>query len=112
MQVTPVAAAPDTLVAQESESIATMAEFTPDRGIVAWFASNSVAANLLMILVILLGYSRSAHCAEKRFPVLRPIPSTFQSATTVAPPGNREEGVAMKIEEQLGRRIRNQERYQ
>ena len=32
-----------------------MVDNVPEGGIVAWFARNSVAANLLMIMVILLG---------------------------------------------------------
>ena len=78
-----------------------MAKFTPDRGIVAWFASNSVAANLLMILVILLGVFSLSSLRREAFPSIAPDTINISIKYDSGSAKQSEEGLAMKIEEQL-----------
>lgn len=78
-----------------------MAELAPDRGIVAWFASNSVAANLLMILVILLGVFSLSSLRREAFPSIEPDTINISISYDSGSAKQSEEGLAMKIEEQL-----------
>ena len=42
------------------------------RGTIAWFAANPVAANLLMILVIVLGLMQMGSLRKEAFPSMEP----------------------------------------
>ena len=79
----------------------TMVDTNSQGGIIAWFTRNSVAANLLMILVILLGLFSLGSMRREAFPSIEPdtisISVRFDSGSAKL----AEEGLAMKIEEQL-----------
>ena len=71
------------------------------KGLIAWFARNSVAANLLMIVIIIAGISSVFSIKQQIFPEL-----TFNSVTIRVPylgaaPQEVETGVIEKIEEVL-----------
>ena len=70
-------------------------------GIIAWFARNPVAANLLMLLVIVLGIMSVGDLRKEAFPALEPdsinIGITYDSGSAT----QSEEGLAIKIEDAL-----------
>ncbi len=71
------------------------------KGIIAWFAGNSVAANLLMISIILLGLISIDGLRKEAFP---PWPVDSITVTVSYDSGDAtltEEGVAIKVEEAL-----------
>jgi len=71
------------------------------RGIIAWFAQNSVAANLLMISLIVLGLASINDLRKEAFPSMEPrfvsISMTYESGDAE----QAEEGIAIKIENAL-----------
>lgn len=70
-------------------------------GIIAWFASNPVAANLLMILVIVLGVLQSTQLRKEAFPSAEPDSLTISVSYDSGSASQSEEGLAIKIEDQL-----------
>jgi multidrug efflux pump subunit AcrB len=71
------------------------------KGIIAWFAANSVAANLLMLSIIFLGLMSFDQLRKEAFP---PMPSDSIRISMVYNSGDAklsEEGIAIKIEEAL-----------
>ena len=71
------------------------------RGIIAWFAGNSVAANLLMLTIIFLGLISFNQLRKEAFP---PWPTDSIRISMVYDSGDAklsEEGIAIKIEEAL-----------
>ncbi|MCG8428326.1 MAG: efflux RND transporter permease subunit, partial [Chromatiales bacterium] len=70
-------------------------------GIIAWFAANSVAANLLMLSVILLGLLSIPELRKEAFPTRPADTVTVSVAYDSGDPQMTEEGVAIKIEEAL-----------
>ena len=71
------------------------------KGIIAWFAGNSVAANLLMISIIFLGLMSFNQLRKEAFP---PWPTDSISIAMTYDSGDAllsEEGIAIKIEEAL-----------
>ncbi|MBY6107155.1 efflux RND transporter permease subunit [Ferrimonas balearica] len=78
-----------------------MEEIDTKRGIIAWFARNNVAANLLM-WVLLLGGLLSAFIINKEvFPTFELNRVVVQVAYPGAAPQEIEEGILIKIEEQI-----------
>lgn len=71
------------------------------KGIISWFASNPVAANLLMILVIVLGVLESGQLRKEAFPSREPDRLTISVSYDSGSAQQSEEGLAIKIEEQL-----------
>ncbi|WP_261904446.1 efflux RND transporter permease subunit [Vibrio fortis] len=71
------------------------------KGIIAWFAQNSVAANLLMFGVILVGLFSVDGLRKEAFPSLEPDIVTVSVTYDSGDPVQAEEGIAMKIEEAL-----------
>ncbi len=73
---------------------------TPNqRGVIAWFAGNSVAANLLLISIILLGVMSVDSLRKEAFP---PWPVDSVTVTVTYDSGDAsqtEEGIALKVEE-------------
>jgi multidrug efflux pump subunit AcrB len=70
-------------------------------GVIAWFAGNSVAANLLMLTVILLGILAVGDLRKEAFPT-RPANTVSVSVNyDSGDPVLSEEGIAIKIEEAL-----------
>ncbi|WP_286263287.1 efflux RND transporter permease subunit [Thalassotalea atypica] len=71
------------------------------KGLIAWFARNSVAANLLMIFIIIGGLLTAGTISKQMFP---PFESNWISFSAVYPgtaPQEVEEGITIKIEESL-----------
>lgn len=72
-----------------------------EKGVVAWFASNPVAANLLMIAILILGLFSAINLRVEGFPAL---PARFVTITVDYISGSAqqaEEGIAAKIESTL-----------
>ncbi len=70
-------------------------------GIVAWFARNGVAANLLMVLIVVLGLATTLSIKKEVFPELA---SDLLSVSVVYPgaaPEEVEEGIVVRVEERL-----------
>ncbi|MBL4763989.1 MAG: efflux RND transporter permease subunit [Colwellia sp.] len=71
------------------------------RGVIGWFATNSVAANLLMLTMIVLGLLSFSDLRKESFPPFATdsirISMTYDSGDAVL----SEEGIAIKIEEAL-----------
>lgn len=74
---------------------------TKNSGIIGWFASNPVAANLLMILIILLGVLEMSQLRKEAFPSREPDSLTISVSYDSGSASQSEEGLAIKIEEQL-----------
>lgn len=71
------------------------------KGWVAWFASNPVAANLLMALILVAGIMTAMNLRVEAFP---PLPPNSVSVNVVHDSGSAkstEEGVTIKVEEAL-----------
>jgi len=70
-------------------------------GIIGWFARNPVAANLLMLLIIVLGMLTVGDLRKEAFPAMKPdsinIAVTYDSGSAT----QSEEGLAIKIEDAL-----------
>lgn len=73
----------------------------PGAGIIGWFAANPVAANLLMILIIALGLFEMGSLRKEAFPSMEPNRLTIAIAYDSGSAKQSEEGLAIKIEEQL-----------
>ena len=71
------------------------------RGIIPWFAQNSVAANLLLILIISLGLMQMGKLRKEAFPSLSPNSLTVSVTYDSGSARQSEEGLAIKIEEEL-----------
>ncbi|WP_394242897.1 efflux RND transporter permease subunit [Vibrio astriarenae] len=71
------------------------------KGIIAWFAKNSVAANLLMVGMIIVGLFSINSLRKEAFPSLEPDVVTVSVVYDSGDPVQAEEGIAIKIEEAL-----------
>ncbi|MCS5637170.1 MAG: efflux RND transporter permease subunit, partial [Myxococcota bacterium] len=71
------------------------------RGIIAWFAENTVAANLLMILVLAAGIVGLPSIKQQTFPDLDVDVIQIGVPYLGASPSEVEEGVCIRIEEEL-----------
>ncbi|WOT04850.1 efflux RND transporter permease subunit [Shewanella youngdeokensis] len=71
------------------------------KGIIAWFAQNPVAANLLMMGVIIVGLFSFNDIRKEAFPSLEPDVVTVSVTYDSGDPIRAEESIAMKIEEAL-----------
>ena len=69
--------------------------------IIAWFANNHIAANLLMILIILAGLASLANIPQKSFPDLDVPIITIAVPYLGAAPEEVEQGVCIRVEEEL-----------
>lgn len=72
-----------------------------NKGIIAWFARNSVAANLLMILILVGGLFTAFTINKQMFPQVKIDWIQFSAAYPGAAPQEVEEGITIKIEEAL-----------
>jgi len=70
-------------------------------GLISWFASNSVAANLLLVTVIILGILSFSKIRQEGFPSLEPNTIRVSVIYDGGTPSMAEEGIALKIEEAL-----------
>lgn len=71
------------------------------KGIIAWFARNSVAANLLMIIILLGGLLTANTIRKQFFPAVEINWLEFNAVYPGAAPQEVEEGITIKIEEAL-----------
>jgi multidrug efflux pump subunit AcrB len=72
------------------------------KSMIAWFADNDVAANLLMFLILALGlYSLSARIPLEVFPAFELELVSIQVPFPGATPAEVEEGITIKIEEAI-----------
>jgi multidrug efflux pump subunit AcrB len=78
-----------------------MYDQSPLRGLIAWFASNSVAANLLMLLVIVSGFLAMSNLRKEAFPALEPDKITVSVVYKSGSASQSEEGIAIKVEDAL-----------
>ncbi len=72
-----------------------------DRGIIAWFARNPVAANLLMVLILLGGLLTAFTIRKQMFPQFEINWLSVQAVYPGAAPQEVEEGITIKVEEAL-----------
>lgn len=70
-------------------------------GIIAWFANNPVAANLLMVFIIVLGLIGYATAQRQMFPQMEINYVHVNTVFRGAAPQEIEEGILIKIEESL-----------
>ena len=78
-----------------------MADQNWNKGIIPWFANNPVAANLLLVLVIGLGVLQAGDLRKEAFPSIEPDSLTISVSYDSGSAQQSEEGLAIKIEEQL-----------
>ncbi|MGB3601721.1 MAG: efflux RND transporter permease subunit [Marinomonas sp.] len=71
------------------------------KGIIAWFACNPVAANLLMLLIITLGVMNMGALNKEAFPSLPPNSIAISVSNESGSAKENEEGIAIPIEEKL-----------
>ncbi|OZG75424.1 acriflavine resistance protein B [Hahella sp. CCB-MM4] len=72
-----------------------------DRGIIQWFATNPVAANLLLITTIVLGLLSLSDLRKEAFPSMEPDSITVSVSYDGGDAKQAEEGIALKVEEAL-----------
>ncbi|QUM78541.1 efflux RND transporter permease subunit [Moritella sp. 24] len=73
----------------------------PLQGLISWFASNSVAANLLLISIILLGVMALGNLRKEAFPSIEPDTIRVSVNYDSGDAKQAEEGIAIKIEDAL-----------
>lgn len=76
-------------------------EHDTNHGIIAWFARNSVAANLLMIFIIVMGLAAYNGLQRQMFPMAEINYINISATYPGASPQEIEEGIIVKIEEAL-----------
>ncbi|WP_163933302.1 efflux RND transporter permease subunit [Paraferrimonas sp. SM1919] len=72
-----------------------------NKGLIAWFARNSVAANLLMLIIIIGGLVSANGIRKQFFPQVEINWIQFSAQYPGAAPQEVEEGITMKVEEAL-----------
>ena len=72
-----------------------------NKGIIAWFARNSIAANLLMVFILLGGFLTIQTIDKQMFPQVKINWISFAAPYPGAAPQEVEEGITIKIEEAL-----------
>ncbi|MGK0500224.1 MAG: multidrug efflux pump subunit AcrB [Oceanicoccus sp.] len=70
-------------------------------GIIAWFARNPVAANLLMIIIVVVGIGSASKLQRAMFPMIAFDMIIVTTAYPGAAPEEVEQGVILKIEEAI-----------
>ena len=75
--------------------------FNNTRGIIPWFVTNPVAANLLLMLVIVLGAIQLTTLRKEAFPSMDPNSVNVSVSYSSGSALQAEEGLAIKIEDQL-----------
>jgi len=72
-----------------------------NKGLIAWFARNSVAANLLMIFILVGGFFTISTINKQMFPQVNINWISYAAPYPGAAPQEVEEGITIKIEEAL-----------
>ncbi|MEM7384047.1 MAG: efflux RND transporter permease subunit [Verrucomicrobiota bacterium] len=78
-----------------------MKEITPQRGLLAWFARNHVAANLLMIAVVTLGIVAATRIKQEVYPTFAIDTVSIQMQYRGASPEEVERSILLPIEAEL-----------
>ena len=78
-----------------------MSEPVQKGSVISWFAANPVAANLLMLLVILLGVSTVSSLRKEAFPAMEPDSISISVSYDSGSASQSEEGLTIKIEDAL-----------
>jgi len=78
-----------------------MSESTEQKGIIAWFASNSVAANLLMLFIVVAGLISMSTIRKQTTPDFELNTIEVRVAYPGAAPQEVEEGVVVRVEEAI-----------
>ena len=86
---------------QPSQDLVDTSHFETKKGIIAWFARNSVAANLLMIFILIGGALTALTINKQMFPQFEINWLSYNVAYPGAAPQEVEEGITIKIEEAL-----------
>ena len=73
----------------------------PQGGVIAWMASNPVAANLLMVVVLVAGLAAIGGVRKEVFPTFPTDTFTVTVPYPGAPPQEVEQGIIIKVEEAL-----------
>ncbi|WP_372738404.1 efflux RND transporter permease subunit, partial [Neptunomonas sp.] len=71
------------------------------QGFIAWFAKNPVAANLLMIIILIVGYFTTSSLRTETFPAFPPEQVSISVSVNGGGIQDIEESVVLKIEEAL-----------
>ncbi len=71
------------------------------KGLIAWFARNSVAANLLMAFILIGGLLTAGTISKQMFPQFESNWISFSASYPGAAPQEVEEGITIKVEEAL-----------
>lgn len=74
---------------------------TSEKGLIAWFARNPVAANLIMIFILVGGLLTALTIRKQAFPQFESNWVSIQAVYPGAAPQEVEEGITIKIEENL-----------
>jgi multidrug efflux pump subunit AcrB len=72
-----------------------------NKGLIAWFTRNSVAANLLMVFILVGGFLTAQTINKQMFPQVKINWLEFSAPYPGAAPQEVEEGITIKIEEAL-----------
>ncbi|MEE4301039.1 MAG: efflux RND transporter permease subunit, partial [Pseudomonadales bacterium] len=78
-----------------------MSQLPEQRGLIAWFARNPVAANLLMLLIVCAGLFSLWSIRKEALPPVEPREVQIGVAYPGAAPEEVEDGVVARIEEAL-----------
>lgn len=78
-----------------------MKDETAESGIIAWFAKNHIAANLLMLLIVLLGINSALTIKKELLPKFATNVIVISMVYPGAAPGEVEQGITLKIEEAI-----------
>lgn len=87
--------------AQEVKSKKVDKSIDTNVGIIAWFARNSIAANLLMVFILLGGFLTIQTIDKQMFPQVKINWISYAAPYPGAAPQEVEEGITIKIEEAL-----------
>ena len=71
----------------------------PGRGLISWFARNPVAANLLMVVLLVGGALSAVNLQRQVFPTISPGTVVITVPYPGATPAEVEEGVTRRVEE-------------
>jgi multidrug efflux pump subunit AcrB len=71
------------------------------KGLIYWFTENSVAANILMVLILVAGFMSLTSMQQEIFPELTTDLITVSVPYPGATPAEVEESIAIKVEEQI-----------
>ena len=95
----PAAAMP---LSENSPTIPSVRHADRRRGLVAWFIANPVAANLLMVLLLVGGALSAMNLRSQVFPTISPGTVVVTTPIPGATPAEVEEGIAARRRSRAG----------